>query len=366
MGKKSVETEATLAHARRIARKYDGNLTVRQLYYQLVAQGHIPNAENSYKRIVSLLTDARMEGKFPLEWLVDRRRSVDLGSFTSFSYDVDDALDTAAEDLRKAPEYNLRADRWIGQTTHVSVWVEKEALVGVFEGPCKRAGVSWMACCGYPSVSLLSEWLDGVKEAIEVNEEIEQVVVLYFGDHDPDGWEIPRSAERNLAKLARVKRAAALGDEGERCSCCHRMVRDLDNTIDYLCYECNDDDHDGDDCNMVELEDAQGNVMGRPIIFERIGLLMPQIRALNPPPFPAKQTSSRYPGYVEEHKVTDAWELDALPIETLTALIERSIDAFFDQDIRNEVRAKVAVARGEMMERMKAPGWVESILSEVE
>jgi len=37
-------------------------LTVRQLYYQLVARGFIENTERSYKRTTGLVNDARLAG----------------------------------------------------------------------------------------------------------------------------------------------------------------------------------------------------------------------------------------------------------------------------------------------------------------
>lgn len=37
-------------------------LTLRQLYYQLVARGYIENTMNSYKRVGSIINDARLAG----------------------------------------------------------------------------------------------------------------------------------------------------------------------------------------------------------------------------------------------------------------------------------------------------------------
>jgi hypothetical protein len=43
-------------------------LTVRQLYYQLVARGHIPNNDRPYKRIVGIVGDGRLAGFLDWEW----------------------------------------------------------------------------------------------------------------------------------------------------------------------------------------------------------------------------------------------------------------------------------------------------------
>ena len=73
----------TLDSAREIAGEYNGNLTVRQLYYQLVAQGFIANSQESYKRLVSILTDARLSGDFPFEWLLDPYPALSSGLATN-------------------------------------------------------------------------------------------------------------------------------------------------------------------------------------------------------------------------------------------------------------------------------------------
>ena len=41
-------------------------LSVRQLYYQLVARGVVENTEKSYKRVASIINDARLAGL--LDW----------------------------------------------------------------------------------------------------------------------------------------------------------------------------------------------------------------------------------------------------------------------------------------------------------
>jgi hypothetical protein len=303
------QTRETIDHAYEIAGEYRGNLTVRQLYYQLVARGFIPNSTESYKRLVSILTDARLSGAFPFEWLLDRTREARPGRFIGNQVDVGDALRNAADDLRQAPEAWLHRDRWFGQPRHVSVWVEKEALAGVFEAPCNALGVAWFVLRGYSSLSALSQWVDNVAEAYAGGDCIDEVFVIYFGDHDPDGWEIPRSAERNVNAIAEVR--------------------------------------------GIDLP---------PIRFERVALNSDQIRRFKPPPFPAKETSSRYASYVAEHGLKDAWELDALRPDVLTKLITDSVAVHFDETIHDDNRELVAERRVAMKARMRKRGWLTGAL----
>lgn len=301
--------QATLDHALEIAGEYSGNLTVRQLYYQLVARGYIPNSQESYKRLVGILREARLSGEFPFEWLLDRTREARPGRFTGNQDIIEDALASTADELRRAPEAWLWRDRWFGQTTHVSVWVEKEALAGVFEGPCDELGVSWFVLRGYSSLSALSQWAEQVAGAVDRSASIDRAVVLYFGDHDPDGWEIPRSAERNVEAIS--------------------LVRSLDLP---------------------------------PVLFRRVALVRQQIEEFNPPPFPAKETSSRFASYVAEHGLRDAWELDALRPEVLDRLIRDEVAACFDRSIYRANCEVIDGLRTSMREQLRAPGWVATAL----
>lgn len=274
---------ALLALALAIAKDYKDrgySLTLRQLYYQLVAKGHIPSGQTHYKRLGAVLTEARYNGTFPVHYIEDRGRSCQEGDFLYENLDVGLACRWAVSDVKGMPDRFIYSRRWVRQPRHVSVWIEKDALSGVIERPCRELGVSWMACKGYPSVSALDEW---IKHTVQFTHPRgrdlgKEVHVLYLGDHDPDGWEIPRSAERNL----------------------HRLLKLRGVTMD--------------------------------LTFHRIALNMDQIQEFNPPPFEAKMSSARYQGYIDEHGTDEAWELDALDPEVMDALIREKVEPLFDQD----------------------------------
>ena len=49
-------------------------LTLRQVYYQLVARAYIPNNERSYKNVGNLISEARLAGLIDWNAIVDRTR----------------------------------------------------------------------------------------------------------------------------------------------------------------------------------------------------------------------------------------------------------------------------------------------------
>ena len=316
MSRSALLREATAIAVDYKSRGY--SLTLRQLYYQLVAGAVIPNADESYKRLGDTLGDARLDGRLDPDLIVDRGRNAKPSKHNVCMLNVNEAEMKAASWLRSMPYWSITTDRWFGQPIHVSVWVEKDALSGVFEKPCVDLGVGLFACKGYPSHSALWQWLKGLRDAHEISMSqteddegadinplpIKEAVVLYFGDHDPDGWMIPRSAEAATNQLAKV------------------------------------------------------NDLGIPQIrFERIALVMDQIRKYSPPPFPAKISSSRYEGYVAEHGTTDAWELDALKPEVLERLIRSNVESLFDRDEHDRWKRFAATNRDRLHDRMKEDGW---------
>jgi hypothetical protein len=52
------------------------SLSLRQLYYQFVARGLLPNRDSEYKRLGGIINDARYAGLFDWRSITDRTRNV--------------------------------------------------------------------------------------------------------------------------------------------------------------------------------------------------------------------------------------------------------------------------------------------------
>ena len=160
-------------------------LTLRQLYYQFVARGWLPNTQQSYKRLGLIINNARLAGMVDWSAIEDRTRNVR----SNYHYDnprqaIQDALDT----------YEI--DMWANQPERVEVWIEKEALVGVIAAVCNEMDVPYFACRGYVSQS--EQWR-AYARARHYSSEREQVTtILHFGDHDPSGIDMTRDNQDRL------------------------------------------------------------------------------------------------------------------------------------------------------------------------
>lgn len=223
-----------------ICAEYDAQgftLTLRQLYYQLVARGYIPNRDTEYKRVGSIINDARLAGALDWNYLEDRTRNLKtLGHWEDPAAMMESALNS------------YRTDKWDSQDYRPEVWIEKDALVGVIADTCDALDVPYFSCRGYTSQS---EMWGAAMRFVRYVRAGKTPVIFHLGDHDPSGIDMSRDIEDRI-RLFMGKHLA------------------WDPTTETF-------------------------------RFERIALTMDQVLAHNPPPNPAKITDARFTGYQIEH-----------------------------------------------------------------
>lgn len=258
--------------AKSIISEYDQPLTVRQIYYRLVAGQIIDNNLKSYKRICKILGDARKCGLVLFDDIVDRTRV----PIKSSSWN---GLKSFLDTVKKA----YRREKWLKQENWVEVWLEKDALSGVFEPITDKYDVYLVIGRGYPSLSALND-------AARRFPEDKPTTILYFGDFDPTGEDIPRSIKSNLS-------------------------------------EC----------------------FGKRVNLERIAITSADVEEYNLPPAPTKRSDPRSSGFVQKHGDV-AVELDALPPDVLQEKIESSIKRHidieqFEQDVKLEEKERIRLRK---------------------
>lgn len=231
------------------------NLTLRQLFYQFVSRDLIRNTMREYKRLGSIINDARMAGLIDWDAITDRTRNL---SDQSHWRDPSHIIATCVD--------QFRLDKWAGQQYRPEVWIEKEALAGVFEGVCRELDIPYFCCRGYTSQSEM--WEAGQRLRRHMRNE-QTPMIFHFGDHDPSGID---------------------------------MTRDI----------------------IDRLKIFMGGVE-----LERLALNMDQVEEYSPPPNPAKTTDSRYAGYIAQFG-DESWELDALDPATLAGLVRTAVEGIRD------------------------------------
>lgn len=251
-----------IAQADAIIREYQARgytLTLRQLYYQFVSRDLLKNVQTEYKRLGKIVNDARIAGKLDWSAIEDRTRNVKTPSVWS-----------SPESIIRAVARQYQEDPWVAQPFRPEVWIEKDALVGVIEGVCKRLRVPYFACRGYASQS---EIYDAGKRFRQTYRGGQTPLILHLGDHDPSGLDMTRDLGERLSMFA-----------------------------------------------------------GRHVEVRRLALNMDQIEQYDPPPNPAKDTDARFEGYRDEFG-DSSWELDALDPDVISDLIQDELDTVIDTDL---------------------------------
>ena len=180
-------TLTVITQAEAICIDYDRRgftLTLRQLYYQFVSKGLIPNKDTEYKRLGSIINDARLAGLLDWYHLEDRTRNL-----RSLSH-----WDSPADIINSAAA-SYRIDKWATQPHRIECWIEKDALLGVIQGVCNRLDIPYFSCRGYTSQSEV--W--GAAQRLKYYVNQGQIpVILHLGDHDPSGIDMTRDITDRL------------------------------------------------------------------------------------------------------------------------------------------------------------------------
>lgn len=181
------ETMRLVDRANEIIAEYeadDYDLTLRQLYYQFVSRDLLENKQQEYKRLGSIISQARRAGLISWDAIVDRTRN--LKRFSSWE---------SPQDIIESCASSYRVDPWANQDWRVEVWFEKEALSGVFERACDEYRIPYFACRG--NVSDSEMW----SAARRLKRSNKDVLILHFGDHDPSGMDMTRDITDKLELL---------------------------------------------------------------------------------------------------------------------------------------------------------------------
>lgn len=242
------------------------DLTLRQLYYQFVSKGWLDNKQTQYKRLGEIVNNARLAGMISWTSLVDRTRHL------HFLNSWDDEAEVIQYAADGDGHFGFRTDRWARQPVRMEVWIEKEALAGVFERICDDLHVPFFACRGYPSQSSVWRASRRLRRHMAGHQ---NVVVLHFGDHDPSGMDMTNDIRTRLSRFG------------------------------------------------VNME------------LHRMALNMDQVEEYDPPPNPAKMSDSRADGYVLEYG-DESWELDALEPSVLADLVRTQVEEYRDADLWDE------------------------------
>ncbi len=176
-----------------IIRQYDMPLTLRQIYYRLVAAGAIPNRRTAYNGLSAQLVTARERNEVDESRIVDRSRRIE-----------DPCYDSPQQFLRAAEytiEHNYMRRFWTSQSHYLEVWVEKDALSQVIAGAVYGLNTIVAPSRGYSSYTYLK---DAAARLARYGKGKERAIILHLADHDPSGRDMSRDLGDRLREYSRV------------------------------------------------------------------------------------------------------------------------------------------------------------------
>jgi hypothetical protein len=249
-----------------------GILTVRGLHYRLVANG-MTNDDQHYKRVINAMIDARWERLVDFDTFSDHDRFM-IGETDFKDISLEEKIKIAMKQVSLWMTQYSRG-KWQNQYYYPEILIEKKALQSVFQSVSEEWGVTLGACKGYPSLTFLN---DTANRMIFASNKGYHPIILYFGDYDPSGQDIPRSIKENIIKLG---------------------------------------------CSDIEVK--------------QIALSKEQILELKLPPAPIKPKDSRSATWTGLGQV----ELDAIEPNMLQAMCRDAIKSIFEEKIANNLYLQV-------------------------
>ena len=281
-------------------------LTARQLYYQFVSRDYIPNQPKEYKKLTSLLADARYAGLIDWDAIEDRGRVPEMhAQWSSIGSLVDSAL------------HSYRLPRWKTQSYYAELWVEKQALAGVLKPLADEHHVTLLVNKGYSSASAMYESSNRIKEAAIIDRRSYDRLIPDFRQLGlvRGSPECNEAMQKSYEKLTKICKPVVIFYLGDHDPSGEDMVRDIKDRLREF------------GCHLLSIV--------------KIALTMDQVKQYNPPPNPAKITDPRAKSYCEKHG-DSSWEVDALPPNVLVALIKSAFKEIIDEQAMDLVKQQEA------------------------
>lgn len=253
---KNISTLDLLLQSQSIISQY-GMVTVRQVYYVLVSRQTINNNLSEYRRVIRVLKNGRLAGLIKFDSIIDDTREAEK---TPSWESIEDILNAAID--------QFRSYWWRDQPYHVEVWLEKRALRRIFYPITNEYDVYLCTGGGYQSWSEV--WAARARFLARKGSDLK---ILYFGDLDPSGKDMPRD------------------------------IRDRFKTL-------------GFDVDVIEVALTKNDIMEYDL-----------------PTNPTKKKDSRQDWYTKKYGINYAVELDALPPKILREKIRDAIEAECDLEL---------------------------------
>ena len=157
--------------------------------------------KDQFDKVTNLINRCRRVGLLPIDFVAEEDarafKGVEFPEDHSVIYDFGLWLKSA-----KNVAENYTPDWWVGEEYYIQMVVEKIDLVTLFKPVCEKYHIPIANSKGWSSMLQRAEYAKRFRDA-EADGKL--CVLLYCGDHDPDGVRISEFIRKNLADLQDVR-----------------------------------------------------------------------------------------------------------------------------------------------------------------
>ncbi|MFN4026464.1 MAG: hypothetical protein ACK4IZ_03360 [Flavobacterium sp.] len=150
--------------------------------------------KDQFDKVANAINDCRKEGYLPVDFVAEESSRAFSGVEKPDDRTLQSVLKWMLEDVLDGAKY-FNPDWWDGEEYYIQMVVEKIDLVTLFSPVCREYHIPIANAKGWSSISQRAEYARRFKEAENIGL---KCVLLYCGDHDPDGLRISETLRSNL------------------------------------------------------------------------------------------------------------------------------------------------------------------------
>ncbi len=188
----------------KISDKVGMKISSRGWCYQLEGYGLIN--KNQFDKVEKIINDCRKQGFLPIDFIANEEGRIFSGVEIPNDTTPSEFLESWVNLLVKAENYYV-PNWWIGEKYYIQMLVEKIDLKTLFKPICEKYHIPIATSSGWSS--MLQRAIYG-KRFKEAEEKGLKTILLYCGDHDPDGLRISDKIRKNLVDIKDI-----IWDNGE-------------------------------------------------------------------------------------------------------------------------------------------------------
>lgn len=183
---------------RDLSSQMDDKISSRGWAYILEQKRYIN--KDQFDQVTAKINACRKKGYLPIDFVAEESVRQFEGVETPSEWSIIEEFETWLKESLNAFDY-YSTDWWDSEDYYIQMVVEKVDLVTLFKSVCKDHHIPIANSKGWSSMLQRAEYARRFKEAEDRGL---QCVLLYCGDHDPDGLRISEFLRKNLYDLKDV------------------------------------------------------------------------------------------------------------------------------------------------------------------